>query len=82
LKLYEGAITTNEAFDRELKKYFPEIFINRNVTSEEMWKLSEKILEKKSKIKFFDEIIIGYFSGSIFHNPDIQKISPFLIKIF
>lgn len=81
LKYCEGVITTTEALAKELKKYVPEVFINRNVASEEMWKLSQKVLENKTKIKNSDEIIIGYFSGSTSHNQDFQMISPYLIKI-
>ena len=82
LKLCEGAITTTEALAKELKKYVPEVFINRNVASEEMWRLSQKVLENKTKIiKNSTETIIGYFSGSISHNPDFQMIVPYLTKI-
>lgn len=81
LKLCEGAITTTEVLARELKKYVPEVFINRNVASEEMWELSDKVLENKTKLNKTNETIIGYFSGSISHNPDFQMIVPYLIKI-
>ena len=62
MKYYEGVITTTKALAKELKKYVIEIFINKNVVSEEMWKLSQKVLKNKTKIKNSDEIIIGYFS--------------------
>ena len=82
LQLCEGAITTTEALAKELKKYVPEVFINRNVASEEMLKLSELALKEKSKLKNQNEIIIGYFSGSITHKDDINMIIPALIRIF
>jgi glycosyltransferase involved in cell wall biosynthesis len=81
LLLCDGAITTNKFLAKELKNYIPEVFINHNVASEEMWKLSENALIKKSKIKSSKEIIIGYFSGSITHNSDIKMIIPALTKI-
>jgi glycosyltransferase involved in cell wall biosynthesis len=81
LLLCDGAITTNKFLAKELKNYIPEVFINHNVASEEMWKLSENALIKKSKIKNSKEIIIGYFSGSISHNSDIKMIIPALTKI-
>jgi glycosyltransferase involved in cell wall biosynthesis len=81
LKLCEGAITTTEILAQELINYVPEVFINRNVASEEMFKLSKFALEEKKKQKNSDEIIIGYFSGSITHNSDIELIIPALIKI-
>lgn len=46
-----------------------------------MWKLSEKALEIKSKMKNSSEIIIGYFSDDISHNFNIKIIFPYLTKI-
>ena len=79
LKLCQGAITTTEALAKELKHYVPTVFINHNVASEEMWNLSQEALKKKTKND--DNIIIGYFSGSISHIPDIEMIKPALQKI-
>ena len=56
LKLCEGAITTTEFLAKELKKYVPIVYINRNTASEEMLKLSEKALKKKKAIKKTNEI--------------------------
>ena len=82
LKLCQGAITTTEALARELKNYVPDVFINRNVASEEMWKLSEDALRnKQNKNNTDNNIIIGYFSGSISHNPDFEMIAKPLAKI-
>ena len=81
LKLCDAAITTTYALAKELKNYVPNVFINRNVASEEMWKLSDKVLKLKNNIANNDYIIIGYFSGSITHNSDIEMIKPGLIKI-
>jgi len=81
LKLCQGAITTTEALARELKNYVPDVFINRNVASEEMWKLSEDALKNKQNKNNTDNIIIGYFSGSISHNPDFEMIGKTLDKI-
>ena len=81
LSLCEGAITTNEIIAKELKNYVPEVFINHNVASEEMWKLSETVLEIKSNMKNSSEIIIGYFSDNKSHNSNFQVIIPYLTKI-
>ena len=81
LQLCDGAITTTDILSEELKNYVPKVFINRNVASEEMFKLSESALEDKLNIKISDEIVIGYFSGSITHNSDIEMIIPALTKI-
>ena len=45
LKLCEGAITTTETLAQELKNYVPKVFINHNVASEEMFKLSQNALK-------------------------------------
>jgi hypothetical protein len=81
LKLCDGAITTTKALARELKYYVSNVFINHNVASEEMWKLSKKALKNKANKKRDNNIIIGYFSGSITHDSDINMIKPALIKI-
>ena len=68
LKLCDGAITTTPVLANELIKNVPLVFINFNVASEEMWKLSKEALQNKILNK--DKIIIGYFKGSISHNLD------------
>jgi hypothetical protein len=64
-----------------LKNYISEVFINHNVESEEMWKLSENALEKKSRMKNSSKIIIGYYSDKLSHNSNIKIIAPYLTKI-
>ena len=81
LKLCEGAITTTEGLAKELNKYVNSVYINRNVANEEMWNLSQNALMMKRNETKGNNIIIGYFSGSISHNPDIEIIKPVLIKI-
>ena len=81
LKLCDGAITSTEILAKELKNYVSNVFINHNVASEEMWKLSQEALIKKNNNKNKEHIIIGYFSGSITHNSDLFMIKSVLIKI-
>ena len=81
LKLCDQAITTTDALAIELKNYVSNIFINHNVASDEMWKLSEKALMKKVNKTNSNNIIIGYFSVSLYHNSDIEIIKKALIKI-
>ena len=57
------------------------IFINRNVASDKMWQLSQKALIDKENKKKSKDIVIGYFSGSISHNPDFELVENSLIKI-
>lgn len=79
LKLCDYCITTTPALAKELEKYGKEVYINRNVASEEMVKLSLEATQKVSKNP--EEIVIGYLSGSITHNPDLELVKPALIKI-
>ena len=88
LGMCDGAITTTEALANELKQYVPEVYINRNVVSERMVELSEKVLADKKELekneikkKAIEKVILGYFSGSITHNADFQMILPAIIKI-
>ena len=81
LKLCDAVITTTEALAKELKNYIPNVYINRNVASEEMWKLSKAALKMRNNKNNSGIVTIGYFSGSITHNSDIEMIKPALIKI-
>ena len=78
LKMCDYAITTTEALAKELKNYVKEVYINRNVASERMVELSQEALKNKQS---HDDVIIGYLSGSITHNPDIEMIKPALISL-
>ncbi|MCR5593828.1 MAG: glycosyltransferase [Saccharofermentans sp.] len=49
LKLCDGAITTTKALADELKKFVPEVIVNRNTASDEMWKHSVEALELKER---------------------------------
>lgn len=72
LKKCDIAITTTECLAEELKKYVSQVFINRNVASEEMLKLSELAL--RGRVRDSHKVKIGYFSGSITHNADFGLI--------
>lgn len=80
LKLCNFAITTTPTLKKELENYIPNVFINRNVVSEEMIHLSKLAIDKKSK-KDKNLIYIGYLSGSITHNPDFELIKEPIKKI-
>ena len=80
LELCDYAITSTERLAGELKKYTKEVFINRNVASDEMIRRS---LEALQHIKRDEEkVVIGYFSGSITHNEDFEVVLPSLIELF
>jgi len=79
LKMCDYAITTTEALAQELKNYTKEVYVNRNVASERMVELSLEALKNKTNNE--NKIVIGYLSGSITHNPDVEMIKPVLIEI-
>ncbi|MDD7220240.1 MAG: glycosyltransferase [Blautia sp.] len=76
LSLCDAAITTTKALAEELKKYVPEVLINRNCASDEMLGLSEKALAEKKRTS--SRIVLGYFSGSSTHLDDFELILPVL----
>lgn len=81
LLLCDYGITTTERLRDELSKYIDgEVFINRNVASDEMVLHSQTAL--KNVAKDSSRVIIGYFSGSITHNDDFNLVLPSLMKLF
>ncbi len=78
LKLCDYAITTTERLQQELQHYTKEVYINRNVASERMTELSLRAIAEK---KPHDDVVLGYLSGSITHNPDVELIKPVLIRL-
>lgn len=96
LSLCDAAITSTERLAEELRNYVPEVFINRNTASETMIKYSEIALHSKYTEDVAEEkreeqpeetkkpevkIRMGYFSGSITHNADVELILPVLVRI-
>ncbi len=77
LLLCDYAITTTERLATELGNYVKEVYINRNVASERMVQLSQEAINNKVE---HDDVVIGYLSGSITHNPDMELIKDSLIK--
>lgn len=77
LKCCNFAVTTTEGMAEELKNYVPEVFINRNTASEEMVALSKQAwLQRERTVD--RKVRLGYFSGSITHNTDVEMILPVL----
>lgn len=81
LKLCEGAITTTEAMAEELRKFVPQVYINRNLASDRMLQLSEEAFKARQEMEAHNTVDIGYFSGSITHNQDFEMILPAIVKI-
>ena len=78
LKMCDYAITTTERLAKELNNYVDEVYVNRNVASETMVEISQEALNEKNDT---DSVIIGYFSGSITHNPDVELIKKPLLRL-
>ena len=78
LKLCEYGIASTERLQTEMGKHLKEVYVNRNVASEEMVKYSKEALENVTKDS--NKVIMGYLSGSITHNDDFKLIMPSIIK--
>lgn len=79
LKLCDYGIVSTNRLKKEMLKYVSDVYVNRNVASEEMYKYSIEALKSIKKEK--NKIILGYLSGSITHNDDFKLIMPSIIKI-
>ena len=79
LDLCEYGIASTTRLQKEMGKHLKEVYVNRNVASEEMVKYSEIALNEVKKDS--DKIVIGYLSGSITHNDDFKLIMPTVIKL-
>lgn len=81
LDMCQGAITTTGTLEKELKKHVQHVLVNRNTASEELALLSENARQKKQHNQKENIVTLGYFSGSITHNPDIEMLLPVLEKL-
>lgn len=79
LALCDGAIVTTERLAKELGRVAPRVFINRNVASREMVRNSMLVhtLDKGGR----DDVLIGYFSGSMTHNSDFAQALPAILSV-
>ncbi|MBQ9211552.1 MAG: glycosyltransferase [Clostridia bacterium] len=85
LRMCQAATTTTTRLQRELSKILMPVYINRNCASERMVQLSEAAWRAAKPAKqgkaSEDEVILGYFSGSITHNADFEMIQPALLRV-
>ena len=82
MKLCDYGITSTDVLGSEMNRHIKEVFINRNVASEEMLSIfNEKENNRKDINNFDDHIKIAYSSGSITHDPDLEMISGALKRI-
>ena len=73
--------TTTTFLANKLEKEGKKVFIVKNKLSKEDVEWSKEILKKQSNRKV-DEIVIGYFSGTISHNKDFATITKALTEVF
>lgn len=62
LSLCDGAITTTKVLAEELAHYVPDVFINRNTASDEMYKCSEEALKLKQE-NYIRDIVLDEKQG-------------------
>ena len=80
--LCDAVITTTEGLAEVFRQYVPEVFINRNVASEKMVELSAKAVDMvRAEKADRNEVVMGYFSGSITHNDDFAMILPAVLHV-
>lgn len=79
LEMCDYAITTTERLANELSNYVKEVYINRNVASEKMVKLSLEAMKNVKRDE--DKIVMSYLSGSITHNDDFKMILPVIQRL-
>ena len=70
----DGAITSTNQLQEELKKYQSTVLLNRNLASDELISISSQFLKDYSQVS--EVVKIGYFSGSISHNENFELIKP------
>ena len=83
LRMCEAATTTTTRLQTEMEKILSPVFINRNCASEKMVRLSEAAWrkEKENRNPDREEVIIGYFSGTLTHNADFEMIRPAVTRV-
>ena len=79
LDLCEYGIASTERLQIEMSKHLKDVYVNRNVASEEMVKYSKEALDIVEKDD--TKVIMGYLSGSITHNDDFKLIMPAIIEL-
>ena len=79
LQMCDYAITTTERLAEELKNYVSDVYINRNVASEKMVKLSLKAMNEVKRDE--EKVVMSYLSGSITHNDDFKMILPVVQRL-
>lgn len=80
LALCDAAIVSTPTLQAELSKVVDRVFVNRNVASRKMVELSDDAIANRKK-RCGDDVILGYFSGSLTHNEDFAMISKAVAEV-
>lgn len=80
LALCDAAIVSTPTLQAELSKVVDRVFVNRNVASRKMVELSDDAIANRKKRRG-DDVILGYFSGSLTHNEDFAMISEAVAEV-
>lgn len=80
LALCDAAIVSTLTLQAELSKVVDRVFVNRNVASRKMVELSDVAIANRKK-RHGDDVILGYFSGSLTHNADFAMISEAVTEV-
>lgn len=80
LTLCDAAIVSTPTLQAELSKVVDRVFVNRNVASRKMVELSDDAIANRKKRRG-DDVILGYFSGSLTHNADFAMISEAVAEV-
>jgi len=63
------------------RRFGKQAFVNRNVLSDELLRISEEAQRNRHRSPDDDRVIIGYFSGSGSHDRDFRAITDVLVKV-
>ena len=80
LDMCDTAVVSTEGIATQIRKYVSEVYVNRNMISNEMAYLSEKAMLMVNKSDR-NTVILGYFSGSKSHSGDLEMIVEPLTEI-
>lgn len=79
VKYCDHIITSTKVMKSELEKVNKSVFIDKNIASYEMQRISKLAIKEVEKDD--NKVVIGYASGSLTHNDDFEMIKPSIINI-
>lgn len=80
MKKTNGIIVSTNDLKKELEQYQLPIYVNRNLISHKLLEISNTVNFERSDPQN-DQVILGYFSGSITHNENFDLIAEALAEL-